>query len=77
MRRALLIAAAAALLGTVAACGEKPSVTVYRQGQYQGKPDQQPWDNANFKGDKQAWENAIKVRNDGQNEHTRATPTAQ
>jgi len=75
MRRVLVIAAGAALLW-VAGCGEKPAVTVYKQGQYQGKPDSQPWDNDQFKGDKVAWENAIKKRNEGQNEYSRATPAA-
>ena len=76
MRKALILAASAALVWGVAGCGEKPNVTVYKQGQYQGKPDTQPWDNPQFKGDKVAWENAIKKRNDGQNEYTRATPSA-
>ena len=76
MKRALILAAVAALTWAVAGCGEKPGVTVYKQGQYQGKPDQQPWDNEQFKGDKLAWETAIKARNDIQNERTRATPTA-
>jgi hypothetical protein len=65
-----LVAAAAALLA-VAGCGEKTSVTVYKQGQYQGKPDKQPWDNDQFKGDKLAWDKAIKARNTGQNEYAR------
>ena len=76
MKRAMMIAAAVAFAWGVAGCGEKATVTVYKQGQYQGKPDKQPWDNDQFKGDKVAWENAIKKRNDGQNEYTRATPTA-
>jgi len=77
MRRAPAIAAAAvAVLLGAAGCGEKPAVTVYKQGQYQGKPDQQPWDNDQFKGDKVAWEKVIKKRNEGQNEYSRATPTA-
>jgi hypothetical protein len=74
--RALAVASAVALAGGLAGCGEKPAVTVYKQGHYQGKPDTQPWDNERFKGDKLAWETAIKARNDGQNEYTRATPTA-
>ena len=74
--RALVVVSAVALAGGLAGCGEKPAVTVYKQGQYQGKPDQQPWDNDRFKGDKLAWETAIKARNDIQNERTRATPTA-
>jgi hypothetical protein len=71
MRKVLLIAAAVALAGAAAGCGEKSSVTVYKQGQYQGKPDKQPWDNDQFKGDKGAWEKAVKARNLGQNEYVR------
>ena len=42
MKRALMLAAAVALAWSVAGCGEKPTVTVYKQGQYQGKPGAQP-----------------------------------
>lgn len=72
MRRPLVLACACALTVVFAGCGEKSQVTVYKQGQYQGKPDKQPWDNDQFKNDKVAWEKAIKARNDGQNEYTRA-----
>ena len=72
MRKALVIAAGAALVWGVVGCGEKANVTVYKQGQYQGKPDTLPWDNPQFKGDKVAWENAIKKRTEGQNEYSRA-----
>lgn len=71
MRTLLAIAAAVALAGVAAGCGEKSSVTVYKQGQYQGKPDKRPWDNDQFKGDKAAWEKAVKARNLGQNEYVR------
>jgi hypothetical protein len=71
MKKALAIAAAVALVGVVAGCGEKTAVTVYKQGQYQGKPDNRPWDNDQFKGDKAAWEKAVKSRNLGQNEYVR------
>ncbi|MGE5523357.1 MAG: hypothetical protein ACM3SS_06560 [Rhodospirillaceae bacterium] len=72
MMRAAGIAVAAALLTVgIAGCGEKTNVTVYKQGKYQGKPDNQPWDNDYFKGDKVAWEKAIKGRNNGQNEYVR------
>ena len=74
MRRLLIIAAGATLAWGVAGCGEKPNVTVYKQGQYQGKPDNLPWDNPQFKGDKVAWESAIKKRTEGQNEYSRGTP---
>ena len=71
MRKALVIAAAVTLAGVAAGCGEKPTVTVYKQGQYQGKPDKQPWDNDQFKGDRGAWEKSVKARNLGQNEYHR------
>jgi len=71
MRKLLVIATAVALAAVAAGCGEKSSVTVYKQGQYQGKPDQQPWDTDPFKGDKTAWEKAVKARNLGQNEYVR------
>jgi hypothetical protein len=75
MRNVLALAVAAVLPFAVAGCGEQ-QVTVYKQGQYQGKPDKQPWENDQFKGDKLAWEKAIKARNDMQNETSRGTPTA-
>jgi uncharacterized lipoprotein YehR (DUF1307 family) len=71
-KRAAGIALAAAVLAlAVAGCGEKTEVTVYKQGKYQGKPDNQPWDNDRYKGDRVAWEKAIKARNNGQNEYVR------
>ena len=75
MKRPLLLMLAGTLALVAAGCGEKP-VTVYKQGQYQGKPDSEPWGNANFKGDKLAWERAIKARNERQDETSRGTPTA-
>ena len=75
MRQVLALAVAAVLPFAVAGCGEQ-QVTVYKQGQYQGKPDKQPWENDQFKGDKLAWEKAIKARNDMQDETSRGTPTA-
>lgn len=66
-----LLVGAAVLPFIVAACGEKPTVTVYKQGQYQGKPDGRPWDGEPFKGDQAAWDKAIKARNLGQNEYVR------
>ena len=71
MSRLIAAAVAAGLAVGIAGCGEKPAVTVYKQGQYQGKPDTQPWDNAQFKGDKAAWERSVKARNVSQNEYVR------
>jgi major membrane immunogen (membrane-anchored lipoprotein) len=77
MRLALLLAAALALT----ACGEKEQVVVYKQGKYQGKPDNRSWDNeplpADFrggswtKGDRTSWEETIKKRQLSQNEYKR------
>jgi hypothetical protein len=67
--RVALLALGAFALG---ACGEKPSVTVYKQGQYQGKPDNVPWQSQPFNDNKVEWEKAIKARNDNQNEYLRA-----
>jgi len=63
----MLTAAAAGLSG----CGEKPNVTVYKQGKYQGKPDNVPWQGAQFNNNQVEWEKAIKARNNGQNEYLR------
>ena len=62
--------AGAALLG-LAACSEVPQVTVYEQGQYRGKTDTRPWEGGEFKGDRAAWEKALKERSRGQNEYNR------
>jgi len=73
MRIVLALAIAAALPFAAAGCGEQQAVTVYKQGQYQGKPDKQPWDNDQFKGDKLAWEKAVKARTSGQDEYARGS----
>lgn len=71
MSKLMLMAVAVGLAAIGAGCGEKTAVMVYKQGQYQGKPDQRPWDNSQFKDDKTNWELAIKRRNSYQNEYTR------
>lgn len=72
MNKKLIAAVAAAAAMLAAGCGEKQPVTVYKQGEYQGKPDTRPWDNDQFKSDRTAWEKAVKARNGGQNEYARA-----
>ncbi len=69
----LLVSVFAGGLLLLAGCGEKTQVTVYKQGQYQGKPDARPWDNTQFKGDRAAWDKAIKARTVGQNEYARVS----
>ena len=67
---AVLLVALIAAAG-LAGCGEKPNVTVYKQGKYQGKPDNVPWQSAPFNNNQVEWEKAIKARNNGQNEYLR------
>ena len=67
--RGILPALCVALL---AACSESPQVVEYKKGQYQGKRDTRPWESAEFKGDKQAWENTLRNRNQAQNEYKRS-----
>ena len=73
MNRIVIVALAGGCAMVVAGCGEQPTVTVYKQGQYQGKPDTQPWDNAQFKNDRASWQNKIKARTESQNEYARAS----
>ena len=44
---------------------------MYEQGQYRGKTDARPWEGGEFKGDRAAWEKALKERARGQNEYNR------
>jgi hypothetical protein len=69
--RALFLAATAAFALVLAGCGEKPQVTLYKQGKYQGKPDNVPWQSAPFSNDEVEWQKTIKARNNGQNEYLR------
>jgi len=55
----------------IAACGERPQVVEYKKGQYQGKSDTRPWEGGEFKGDKLAWEGALRNRTQAQNEYKR------
>jgi hypothetical protein len=72
-RSALVVALLLAAAG-FAGCGEKPTVTVYKQGKYQGKPDAVPWAGQAFNNNQTEWEKAIKARNNGQNEYLRVGP---
>ena len=75
MRRLIVTLAAAsvaAALGAgLAGCGERPQVVQYKQGKYQGKPDQPSYTTAPWNGNKQDWEQAITARNQSQNEYKR------
>lgn len=65
---ALLMAATAFLLS---GCGERPQVVQYKQGRYQGKPDTPAYQGAPFNGDRKQWDDAIRTRNQYQNEYKR------
>jgi hypothetical protein len=69
-RAALMLLGVVVAIG-LAGCGERPQVIEYKQGKYQGKPDQPPWDSAKFNGNQNEWELAIKQRNQNQNEYKR------
>ena len=71
IRRVAIAATLAIAAAGFSGCGEKPSVTVYKQGKYQGKPDNVPWQSAPFNNNQVEWEKAIKARNNGQNEYLR------
>ncbi len=55
----------------LAGCGERPQVVNYKQGKYQGKPDEPPYAAAPFNGDQQKWERDIRNRTQSQNEYKR------
>ena len=71
MRHAIALVAGAAIAATLAACGERPQVVNYKQGTYQGKPDQKAYDTAPWNGNKRDWELALANRNQNQNEYKR------
>jgi len=72
IRRAVVtLAAASALVAALTGCGESPQVVQYKQGKYQGKPDEPAYATAPWNGNKQEWEQALATRNQNQNEYKR------
>ena len=81
IRGAVVVLAALAASFTLAGCGEKEQVVVYKQGKYQGKPDNRSWENeplpADFrggkwtKGNRESWEESVKQRQLAQHEYKR------
>jgi hypothetical protein len=71
--RLFAIVACVALAAAVSACSERPQVVNYKQGTYQGKPDERPYEGAQFNGNQQDWERAIRTRNQQQNEYKRTS----
>jgi len=70
-KKAIAIVAAALVAVALAGCGERPQVVNYKQGRYQGKPDQKAYDTAPWNGNQRDWELALANRNQSQNEHKR------
>jgi hypothetical protein len=70
MRIALTLTALGLLIGLVG-CGEKPQVALNKPGQSAAKPDDKPYQNDQFKGDRAAWERTLRARADNQNEYKR------
>jgi hypothetical protein len=71
MRRTLLVLLAAGLAVGLAGCGEREQVVVYKQGTYQGKRDMAPYAGAPWNGNRDEWVNAVRTRNQAQNEYKR------
>jgi hypothetical protein len=65
------IAASAMAVLMLAGCGERPQVIEYKQGTYQGKPDEPSYAAAPFNGDKDKWEREVRNRTQNQNEYKR------
>ena len=72
MKRLMPIVIAMTAIVPLWGCGERPQeMSPQKHGEYQGKPDGQPWDGAPWNGNKRQWEDALKARNQNQNEYTR------
>ena len=71
MRHVIAVVAGLAFAAALAGCGERPQVVNYKQGTYQGKPDQKAYDSAPWNGNKRDWELALANRNQSQNEYKR------
>lgn len=71
MKHILMILGVALAVASLAACERAQVAGPDKQGRYQGKYDTAPWDNEQFKGDRAAWEKALKDRNLSQNEYRR------
>ena len=71
LMRAMAIASGAMAALMLSGCGERPQVIDYKQGKYQGKPDEPPYMAAPFNGNKDQWERDIRNRTQNQNEYRR------
>jgi outer membrane biogenesis lipoprotein LolB len=67
--RLFLIGGVACL--ALSACGEKPQTVAASPGQSAAKPDDKPYQNEQFKNDRDAWQRTMRARADNQNEYKR------
>ena len=58
-RASSLVGSAPRSRSALAGCGERPQVVNYKQGNYQGKPDQTAYETAPWNGNKREWELAL------------------
>jgi len=56
LMRLMAVVSGAMAAVMLAGCGERPQVIDYKQGKYQGKPDEPPYAAAPFNGNKDQWE---------------------
>ena len=71
MKPLAVLATLMLLVVALAACGDRPQVSRFKQGTYQGKPQTPPYESAPFDGDKAAWERELATRAQKQNEYKR------
>ncbi|MGB8339542.1 MAG: hypothetical protein WCD07_05150 [Burkholderiales bacterium] len=71
-QKIIAVVAGCALSVLLLGACERAQVTTYQQGKYQGKADTQPWNNAKYANNKEAWENDLRARSENQNEYKRA-----
>ena len=71
MRQVIALVAGVGIAAALAGCGERPQVVNYKQGHYQGKPDQKAYETAPWNGNQRDWELALANRNQSQNEYKR------
>jgi hypothetical protein len=68
-RRNFLLAAAVSPVALVACGQDQREPLVYKQGKYQGAKYTPPWENDHFKGDERAWQDAVRLRAQNQNDY--------
>jgi major membrane immunogen (membrane-anchored lipoprotein) len=74
-RRNFLMAAAVSPLALTACGGDEKKPVVFKQGTYQGIKYTPPWENDRFKGDERAWQDALRLRAQNQNDYSRMGDT--